>query len=114
MIWYIFWVVTSFFAVIGVLQCILSAVELWTLRRNHSVMRAVFRLELEGEEPYVEYLLNTLTVMTGKLAVGEVEAELELVDRGLSPKARCEVEEYCNKNPWVLFTDGREDDIIIK
>ena len=51
-------------------------------------------------------------MVAGRLAVGTVEAELELKDSGLSEKTRREVAEYCEKNPWVLFTDGAEDGII--
>lgn len=112
MFYYVFWVVTSLFAVIGVLHCLLGVVEAWSLHRNRTVCRAVLQIELRGEEPHTEYLLNTLSVVAGRLAVGTVEAELELKDSGLSEKTRREVAEYCEKNPWVLFTDGAEDGII--
>lgn len=99
------WVIVSFFAVIGLLECILGVLELLSLRRVRSIRRAVFRVELDGEEPRMEYLLNTLSQMTDRLNTGASDTMLEIVDRGLSPHARREVERYCEKNPWVLFTD---------
>lgn len=99
------WVIVSFFAVIGLLECILGVLELLALRRVHSIRRAAFRVELEGEELHMEYLLNTLSQMADRLDVGSRDVILEIVDRGLSPGARREVERYCEKNPWVLFTD---------
>ena len=112
MIWHMAWVLLSFFAVIGILECILGAVEIISLSRVKSVKQATFRVELYGDEPHVEYLLNTLSLMAQKVDVGPKETALEIVDRGLSPKARREAKEYCEKNNWVLFTDGTGNDII--
>lgn len=106
------WVIVSFFAVIGLLECILGVLELLALRRVHSICRATFRVELSGDEPHMEYLLNTLSLMADRVDVGERETVLEIVDRGLSPVSRREVLQYCEKNPWVMFTEAVENDII--
>ena len=106
------WVILSFFAVIGVLECLLGVLELLSLRRVKSVKRAVFRVELSGDEQNVEYLLNTLCVKAERLNIGNIETVLEVVDVGLSPEGYRAVEQYCEKNPWVLFTDHLKDDII--
>ncbi len=106
------WVILSFFAVIGVLQCVLGVLEMLSLRRVRSVGKTVFRVELEGDEPHVEYLLNTLLLKAEQLNIGSRETVLEIVNQGLSPAARREVKLYCEKNPWVLFTDPANDDII--
>ncbi len=105
MLLHMLWVIVSLFAVIGLLECILGILEMLALRRAFSVQRATFRVELSGEEPHMEYLLNTLSLMTDRVDVGVQETVLEIVDQGLCAKSRREVEEYCKKNPWVLFTD---------
>lgn len=112
MLWHMFWVILSFFAVIGILECILGVVEMFSLNRVHSVRQATFRVELEGDEAHVEYLLNTLSLMAEKVDVGQRETALEIVDCGLAEETRREIEAYCEKNPWVLFTDPAGDDII--
>ncbi len=106
------WVILSFFAVIGVLECLLGVLELLSLRRVRSVKRAVFRVELSGDEPNVEYLLNTLCIKAERLNIGSIEPMLEITDGGLSPEAYRAIEAYCEKNPWVLFTDPAKNDII--
>ncbi len=106
------WVILSFFAVIGVLECLIGVLELLSLRRVQSVKRAVFRVELSGDERNVEYLLNTLCVKTERLNIGNVETVLEVADVGLSPESYRAVKQYCEKNPWVLFTDTMNNDII--
>jgi hypothetical protein len=78
------------------------------------VKKAVFQISLAGEERNIEYLLNTLFLMAGRMDVGRTEAVLEIRDAGLTSETRREVEEYCKKNPWVLFTDDSECDKIIK
>ncbi|MBQ7089594.1 MAG: hypothetical protein IJN82_00580 [Clostridia bacterium] len=99
------WVLLSFFAVLGLLNCVINVLELFALRRIKSVRRAVFRVELAGEEDAMEYLLNSLSIVAQRAELGAVEAELEVVDAGLSESARCALESYCQKNPWVIFTD---------
>lgn len=112
MLWHMVWLLVSFFAVLGLLSCIVGAVELLALRRVNAVRRTVFRVELAGEEPHVEYLLNTLSLMAEKLDVGRCETVLELVDQGVGPETKRGILEYCKKNPWVVFTDGADDDKI--
>ncbi len=106
------WVLLSVFAVIGVLCCILGVLEMLALHRVRSVRRTVFRVELSGDEPQMEYLLNTLLLKADRLNVCGCETLLEIVNNGLTPDARKEVKQYCEKNPWVLFTDSDENDII--
>lgn len=105
------WVLVSFFAVLGLLNSIISVVELFALRRIRSVQRAVLRVELAGEER-MEFLLNSLQLIAQRNDIGTVEIGLEVVDKGLSETARLELESYCQKNPWVIFTDEKESDII--
>ncbi|MBQ6824816.1 MAG: hypothetical protein IJP27_09190 [Clostridia bacterium] len=112
MLLHIFWVVLSLFAVIGLLGCISGVLELLALRKVRSVERAVLRVRLAGEEQYMEYLLNTLSLMVGRLDVGGKDVELVIVDGGLTLHARQRLEEYCEKNPWVVFTDAADCDTI--
>ena len=112
MLWVLFWVVISMFAVLGLLESIVMLLELFALRKVNSVVSATFRVTLAGEEKNVEYLLNTLCLMTERQDVGPVEARLEIVDGGLAEPTRRRVREYCEKNPWVRFTE-REDNGII-
>ena len=105
MLWHTFWILVSFFAVIGLLECILGVVELLSLWRVRSVQKIVLQISLSGEERNVEYLLNTLCLKCGRLDVGDREAVLEILDGGLAEQTRQEVLQYCEKNPWVVFTD---------
>ena len=99
------WVLLSFFAVLGLLNCIISVLELFALRRIKTVKRAVFRAELAGDEEGMEFLLNSLMIAAQRTELGTIETELEVVDAGLSASARAVLEAYCQKNPWVIFTD---------
>lgn len=105
MLVHMLWVVVSFFAVIGLLECILGVLELLSLRRVRSVQKAVLRVELSGDEPHMEYLLNTLCLMAERVDIGSQETVLMIVDGGLSLPSRREAERYCEKNPWVIFTE---------
>ena len=112
MLWVLFWLMVSMFAVLGLLEAIVTVLELIALRKVRSIRSATFRVELIGEEENVEYLLNTLCLMAERLDVGPVETRLEIVDAGLESEARQKVLEYCKKNPWVRFTEGEDNAII--
>ncbi len=112
MLWHAFWIIISLFAVIGILECILGAVELIALNRIRSVRDATLRVKLIGDEPHMEYLLNTLGLLVQRLDIGPRETGLEIVDCGLSAASREELEGYCKKNNWVRFTEDRDHDIM--
>ena len=112
MIIHMAWVLISFFAVIGIFECILGVVRIFSLRRVRSVGGSVLRVELKGTEPHMEYLLNTLLLTASRLDLGSGETVLEIVNGGLSEESRQELLEYCKKNPGVLFTEMPEGDII--
>ena len=112
MLWHTFWVLVSFFAVIGLLECVVGVVELLSLWRVRAVQKIVLQVSLAGEEPNVEYLLNTLCLKSGRLDVGDREAVLEIIDAGLAEQTRKDVLQYCEKNPWVVFTADENNDIM--
>lgn len=112
MLWVLFWLTVSMFAVLGLLEAIVTVLELIALRNVSAVGSATLRVELMGEEGNVEYLLNTLCLMAERLDIGPVEARLEIVDVGMEHKTRQRVLEFCEKNPWVRFTESEDNGII--
>ena len=104
MLWVIIWIIISFFAVLGLLECMLFFVELFGLRKLSVVESASFRVVLKGETENPEYLLNTLALMSERVDIGTQETVLEIIDGGITDKMSAEILEYCQKNPWVRFT----------
>ena len=104
MLWVIFWVLVSFFAVIGLMETMLFFLEIFALRRISSIRNASLRVELAGEAENTEYILNTLSLLLNRVEVGEQEATLDIIDGGMSDQMRADILQYCEKNPWVRFT----------
>ena len=107
MMWVIFWVLVSFFAIIGLLEMMLFVLEIIALRRISSIRKVSLQVELRGEDENAEYILNTLSLMLNHVEVGEEEATLEVIDGGISEEMRLEIMSYCEKNPWVRFTENK-------
>ena len=105
MLAYGIWVLVSFFAVVGVLGCLIGVIELLSLRKIHSVRSVTLRAVLEGEENRVEYLLNSLTLLADRIHVGTVDTVLEIAGKNLKEETRLQILDYCEKNPWVVFTE---------
>lgn len=112
MLLHMFWVFVCFFAVIGLLECLLGLLDLFAFRRLTAAKSAVLRVELKGEVVNVEYLLNTLCLKAEKADLGAVETGLEIIDGGLAPETRQQILAYCEKNPWVIFTEHPDCDTI--
>lgn len=113
MLFHLFWVLLSFFAVIGILECLLELLDWFSFRRVQVVEKVTLTVTLKGEIKQVDYLLNTLCLKCEKADVGLAETGLVLVDGGLTPQTREQVQAYCEKNPWVVFTESTECDKII-
>lgn len=103
---YALWILVSFFAVIGFLFCLIGCLELFSLRKIRSIRRVVLQVELGGKEPQIEFLLNSLSLICDRIGIGRQEAILEILDGGLSSEEQQAVRDYCEKNPWVVFTEG--------
>ena len=104
MLWVIFWVLVSFFAVVGLMETLLFLLEIIALRRISSIRKVSLRVELSGNAENTEYILNTLLLMLTRVDIGDEEATLEISDGGISDRMRADILEYCEKNPWVRFT----------
>ncbi len=113
MLFHTFWVVASLFAIIGVLECVLELLDWFSFRRFHVAESAVLKVTLKGEVANVEYLLNTLCLKAEKADMGDIETGLEIVDGGLTAETAAHIRAYCEKNPWVIFTEPTECDKII-
>ena len=104
MMWIIFWVLVSFFAVVGLMESLLFLLEIVALRRISSIRNVSLQVELAGDAENAEYILNTLSLFLNRVDVGDEEATLDIIDCGMSEKMRLEISAYCEKNPWVRFT----------
>ncbi len=109
---HVFWVLICFFAVIGILECLLGLLNWLSFRKVKAVRKITLQVELEGNIENIEYLLNSLCLKAEKADIGEVEARVEILDGGLAPAVCREICSYCEKNPWVIFTERAKDDII--
>ena len=63
MLWVIFWVAVSFFAIVGLMEILLFLLEVLALRRISSIQKVSLRVELKGEDENAEYILNMLSLM---------------------------------------------------
>ena len=104
MLWVVFWVVVSFFAVVGLMETMLFFLETFALRRISSIRKATLRVDLSDDVGNAEYILNTLSLLMNRIDIGEEEITLEISGFGISEEMRLEILQYCEKNPWVRFT----------
>ncbi|MBQ8599787.1 MAG: hypothetical protein IJ407_00185 [Clostridia bacterium] len=114
MLFHILWVLVCFFAVIGILECLLGILNWFSFHRVSCVKAITVQIQVEGEMKNVEYLLNSLCLKAEKVDIGAVEARVELIDRGVTSETRLAIRDYCEKNPWVIFTEQHNNDIINK
>ena len=104
MLWMIFWVAISLFAVIGLLECMMFLLELFAFHKANAIEEITLQVVLKGEEENVEFLLNSLALVAERADIGKRETALEIVDGGISQEMRRAIEQYCEKNTWVRFT----------
>ena len=106
------WVMISLFAVIGLTVCLMELLRNLSLRKIRSVKNLTLQIRLVGSEPRVEYLINCLSTLCDEWQVSGHTPGLEILDDGVTPETRRLIQEYCEKNPWVVFTEQSKNDII--
>lgn len=106
------WVVISFFAVVGVFECVLEVLDWCSFRKTRAVEQVLLQITLKGEVPNGDYLLNALCLKAEQADIGQVETTLVVIDGGLTPESKEQIRFYCEKNPWVIFTEQTECDKI--
>ena len=108
MLWTIFWVIVSFFSIIGLMEFIMCIIESISMRTNRSLSKVSLVVEMSGEDENVEFLLSSLCVMAERIAFKDLMTHVVVCDRGISRTTYDRIQKYIEENPNIYFIEKDE------
>lgn len=94
----IFLIVISFFAVIGILECFLNALECVSVAKFNSITQLELKAELSGHIEDVSFLLNTLMIQSERIKYKSSDTKVVIVDNGLDDTTYNQILQFCYLN----------------
>lgn len=98
----IFIIVISFFAVIGIMDCIMTLLETVSTIKYKMIKNITLTVELEGKIPDVSFLLGTLRLQAQRIQYNNSETKLVIKDNGLSEDTYSEIFAFCLENDNIF------------
>lgn len=95
----IFIIAISFFAVVGVIECIACALEsVSTSKYSHNIDNITLRFDLYGKIEDVSFLLNTFLLQAERISYNDNIVKVVVNDSGLEQNTYKQVSEFCSIN----------------
>ena len=108
MLWTIFLVVISFFAIIGLMEFIMCILETVAMRTNRSLEDVSLTVDLRGREDNIEFLLNSLCVMAERIAFKNLTTHVVVRDKGIEQDTYERIRAYMEENPNLSLIEKEE------
>ena len=97
MLWTVALIILSFFAVLGVILCVITLIETVSVNR-YTPDDAVLSVSLGGAIENVPFLLNTLLLQAGRIRYRGVVTRVVVVDVGMDERTLTQVRDFCKEN----------------
>ncbi len=99
----VFLILLSFFAVIGIIECILCLIETIANSKFKSVKQLKLTATISGSENNVNFLLNTLSLYAQRINFKHIQTNV-IIDAQLADDAtKLAVEKYCLQNSNIVL-----------
>ena len=108
MLWTVFFVLASFFAIIGLMEFVMCMIEIISTRSTKSLKEIRIVADIEGHEKNVEFVLGSLCVMaeriTFKNAVTKVLIHADNADIATYQR----IKDYVEENSGIYLIEKDE------
>lgn len=94
-------IILSFFAVIGLIECVLSMLEAVSISKYRKIKDISLVVELTGKIDNVTFLLNTLLLQAQRINYRDTQTRVIIRDSGLDETTYSEIHNFCLENDNV-------------
>ena len=95
----IFVIAISFFAVLGVIECICCAIETFSISKySTNINKIELRFHLKGKIDDVSFLLNTFLLQADRFIYKNNVPSVKIIDDGLDENTYLEINDFCQIN----------------
>lgn len=106
MLWTIFFVMVSFFAIIGVMEFSACIIEMISTHTTKSVREIRVVADMEGNEPHLEFVLGSLVILADRIAFKNVETKVCIRDKGLDRETYQRILDYIEENSNIYLIEN--------
>ena len=93
-----FVVLVSFFAVIGVIECVLCILEAIALNGYSQPSYVQLSVALTGKIDNVDFFISTLLLQADKINFKNCVAKIVIIDYGLERNTYLKIKDFCDSN----------------
>jgi len=108
-LWTIFFVMLSFFAIIGVMEFSACIIEMISTRTTKTVKEIRIVADMEGKEPHLEFVLGSLGILADRIAFKNVDTKVCVRDKGLDPETYQRIEDYIEENSNIYLIENDDN-----
>ncbi len=108
MLWTVFFVLASFFAIIGLMEFVMCMIEIISTRSTKSLKEIRIVADIEGHEENVEFILGSLCVMAERITFKNAVTKV-LIQATDADKATYErIKDYVEENSGIYLIENNE------
>ena len=108
MLWTVLFVVVSFFAIIGVMEFVMCIMEMIATRTTKSLRAIRMVVDVEGNEPNVEFVLSSLKVMAERIAFRNATTQVCVRNVGVDEVTYQRILDYTEENSDIYLIEKDE------
>lgn len=101
-------VVLSFFAIIGIMEFVLCIFESIAMYGNRSVCGIRIVADMRGREKNVEFLLDSLKLLSERIVFRNLTTEVHIRDCGVDTETLEQIKRYINENQNISLIENEE------
>lgn len=108
MLWTIFFVLASFFAIIGLMEFVACIIEIIATRSTKSLQEIRIVADIKGYEPHVEFVLGSLGIIADRIGFKNVMTKVCIRDLGTEETTYQRIKEYIEENSNIYLIENDE------
>ncbi len=108
MLWTLFFVLVSFFAIIGLMEFVACIIEIISTRSTKSLQEIRIVADIKGYEPHVEFVLGSLGIMAERIAFKNVRTKICVRNLGTEETTYQRIKDYVEENSDIYLIEKDE------
>ena len=105
MLWTVFFLLVSFFAIVGVIEFVVCIMETISTRTTKSLKELTIVADIDGTEPHVEFVLSSLRIMADRIAFKNVTTQVCIRDLGVDEDTYQRILDYIEENSGIYLIE---------
>ena len=109
MLWTVFFVLASFFAIIGLMEFVMCIIEIVSTRSTKSLTDIRIVADIQGYEKNVEFVLGSLCVMAERITFKNATTKVLIRAANADKPTYQRIKDYVEENSGIYLIENDEE-----